>query len=386
MLVPALAGCERTPGGEPAAPATPSTAGAAYVPPATGLVIVDPPAPYVTATRLGDVQERPYFHDFGRVLFGEMLERTFHLENREGRAVTVHDLLPNCGCTVPEILARTRDGEVLRGQKQKDGPLLVVPEGAEVEVKIRIDTRRAPFLNKDKLAQVRMRTDATDPYLTFELHLFVQQPLTAEPAALDLGLVPTSTGGSASTWVRASLPEEGTHVGAIESVQGPFTARLEEEQRMDVRLWKVTVESEPGQPIGALRGSVRLTVLDGDGERDGAPFEIPIQGRVTEDVVIEPPALHLGPGARTATAELRALIPGARVRVVSTELESTDAHGLVVRATPIDPDTAGRAARWTITLEAPAGAEAHSVSGRVHVALDDPSLPEVSAPFTSALR
>jgi hypothetical protein len=290
---------------------------------------------------------------------------------------------------MPEVLARTRDGEVLHGNKQGDGPLLVVPDGAALEVRIRIDTRRAPFLNKDKLAMVRMRSDASDPYMTFEMHLFIEQALMAEPNTIDLGEVPTTVGGAGSAWLRATQPASGTRIGGVDSVQGPLSARLEEEERLDVTVWKLIVEADPGLPIGALRGSVRLSVLNGAGETEEARFELPVIGRVVNDVVMHPPALHLAPaggGAAEVTAELRTLIPGARVRVLSTELEGEHAERLVLRATPIDPDSAGRAVRWTVTLEAPADAEPHSVSGRVRIALDDPNLPEISAPFTSSVR
>ena len=376
----------------PAAPsATGSATDSATEAAGKGLVILNEPTPYVTPGREDQVNDRPYFHDFGRVPYGTQLEHLFRLKNTDAVPVTIHDLLPSCGCATPQISYTTSDGETVRGDARADGPLLTVPPGAQVEVLVRIDTHHVRYPNRDKLATIRLRSDSVhEPYMTFEMHLIVDRLFQATPSRIELHEVPQSVGATVTAAIALAQPGSQAMIEGVFSVEGPLEASVSVGEQLGRPLWTVLIVVEPGLPLGALEGAVYLTTRGFEGEQREATFDVHVTGRIVPDVIVDPPALYLDALTRgdtaQAVAELRALIPGARVALLGARVEGQGADLVRVEFEAVDPDAAGRSARWRVTLRTLAEVEPTRFAGEVHLELDDPALPEIVVPFSGALR
>src|SRR5688572_9112102 len=134
---------------------------------------VDVEALYRAGTRglvvLNPFQDRPTFWDFDRVPYGAQLKHVFRLRNDEGRDVTVHDLLPTCGCTQATLQYTDSSGNLVRSARGAE-PVITLPAGVEFELVVEVDTTtQSERMNVDKLTQIRMRSDApTVQYMTFQ--------------------------------------------------------------------------------------------------------------------------------------------------------------------------------------------------------------------------
>ncbi len=330
---------------------------------------------------------RPYFHDFGDRLWGQTIEHTFQLVNREGRAIVVQDLLPDCGCTIPRAAWVGTDGVRVEGPLLPQGMDMHVPDGATLEVSITIDTTRVERPNQHKLAQVRLRCDSAEtPYLTFELHVLVKRAFRATPGEAILSDIPHTAGKSVRVSVSTEIAGAPARIRAIEAVDGPFTASLTENQVNGETLWVLIVEAAPGLTHGAHTGKVRLgTTLD-DGTGLGPAFEVMIRGQVVADCIIEPRVLAISRNGAPLLATLVALAPGAKVGVRNVRLEGGATEFLRATFSPIDPDDAGRAARWRIEVKPLPDLPAQAFSGRLIAELDDPLLPRIEVPYAAPPR
>ncbi len=341
-----------------------------------GLVIVPEDAP------------RPYFFDFGERLWGEQIEHVFELENREGRTVVVHDLLPDCGCTRPRATVVLADGTRVDGELDTRGMNLEVPAGAKLEVKIGLDTTRVEKPNQDKLAQVRMRSDSeSTPYMTFELHVLVVRAFRAVPAEALLRDVPQSAGKSVRVDISTENVRDKSRIREIEGVDGPFTAELTEAEVSGETVWVLVVRADPGLDLGPHTGKVRFTTTRADGTGDGQHFEVPIRAQVVTDCIVEPRVLTLSRGGDgVATAMLTALIPGASVQVREVRVEGGASDVLQAEWEPVDPDDSGRASRWRLRMSPRGELPAESFSGKLVIELDDPILPRLEVPYAAPPR
>lgn len=340
-----------------------------------GFVYVDAEAP------------RPYFHDFGERMWGQTVEHTFQLVNREGREIVVQDLLPDCGCTIPRASWIGSDGVRVEGPLLPSNMDLHVPDGATLEVSIAIDTTRVERPNQHKLAQVRLRCDSAEtPYLTFELHVLVKRAFRATPSEAILMDIPHTAGKSVRVNVSTEIAGAKARILGVESVDGPFTAQLSESQVNGETLWVLVVEAAPGLTHGAHTGKIALgTTLD-DGTGIGQPFDVTIRGQVVADCIIEPRVLAIARDGAATSATLIALVPGAKVSVRSVRVEGGATDFLRATATAIDPDDAGRAARWRIEVEPLPDLPPQAFSGRLIAELDDPLLPRIEVPYAAPPR
>ncbi len=341
-----------------------------------GLVVVPEGAP------------RPYFHDFGERLWGEQIEHTYRLENREGRTVVVHDLMPDCGCTIPRAAIVQPDGTRIDGPVVTRGMELELQAGATLEVRIGLDTTRVERPNQHKLAQVRLRCDSDEtPYITFELHVLVRRTFRSAPTEAVLKDVPQSAGKSVRLDVTTENAGDTSRIRGIETVEGPFRAEVTEAQVAGQNVWILVVHADPGSNLGPHEGKVVLGTTLADGTGLGQNFEVKVRAQVVEDCVIEPRLIAIPRDADgAATATLHALIPGARVGVRKVRLEGASAAALQVAWEPVDADAEGRASQWKITLRAKTELPREGFSGKVVVELDDPSLPVVEAPYAAPPR
>jgi len=351
-----------------------------------GLVIVSPASPIVSPGQEELPGDRPYFHDFGHVPYGEAVQHVFRLQNTDPDPVVVHNLLASCGCTTPRITTTTPTGEVVRG-KLKGDPLITILPGAEAEVTVRVDTRSIRTFNRDKLETVRLRCDSKNtPYLSFEVHVRVERLFQATPVAIEFDNVPASVGARESARITSFARGSEAAITEIDSVEGPIRASVSRGLLLDTPIWTLLVEVDPGLPLGALVGAVHLAAVDENGEPTDS-FVIDVRGQIVRDIVLDPPALHFiqlgNTASNRAEARLRALVPGSRVRVTGGTLSGPAADRLRFESVAVDPDAVGRSARWRIVLNADPSLAGTSFAGVLTLELDDPMVPTLEVPYSS---
>lgn len=346
-----------------------------------------------TAAREGFVitnpsTDRDYFHDFGRVLYGEKVTRVFELENREGVPIRVEDLQASCSCTVPTTWYLDDRGERVLGSRTQK-PVLVVPPGKTLHVACAIDTTRVEKPNVDKLSQVRMRSNSlVTPYVTFEMHLVVVRPFRAVPEVLDLRQTPQSRGKSVRTDVSTALANDPARIVQLERVEGPFEATVEHKVVGAENLWIVTATAHDGLSLGPLLGKVVLSTSVPGFEGAGPPFEIPVRATVVPDVVAEPGLLALKPreddGLLAGSFDVVALVPGERVLVLGAAATGAAKDELDVAFEPVGADDSGRAGRWKVTARAKPGAKV--AQGTLEVVTDHAHVSLVRVPFAGQAK
>ncbi|MBI5364879.1 MAG: hypothetical protein HZA53_17005 [Planctomycetes bacterium] len=384
ILLLVLAACD---GGSAPAPSAATQAsdrvfdaGAMLDPGTKGLVIV------------GGNAQRPTYWDFDRVPYGAQLHHTFQVRNDEGRDVAILDLLPSCGCAQARVQYVDANGATVAGVRGAE-PVLVVPAAASFELVVDIDTTtQIERLNLDKLAQVRMRSDAPRaPYLTFELHLVVERTFRAVPSGLEFGEIAQSAGKSMRSDVSPETRGDGARITGVELVEGPFTATVDPTQQGDVLYWIVVAEAKKGLPLGPALGKVRLATVQSDGQ-PGAPFELPLRGQIVPDVVAHPALFAFGAFERDATKavtiDVDALAEGDAFTFLSAEAQGVGADKLGFERVPIEPGVTGPPAhaakpapKWRITLRTSSDFPLGPFSGPLLVKTDHPRVPELRVPY-----
>ncbi|MBA2557868.1 MAG: DUF1573 domain-containing protein, partial [Chloroflexi bacterium] len=145
-------------------PSDPEVASTPETPP--GLVVENPTGP------------RPFHHDMGVLELGQVGHHVFEVRNRASVPATITRVQSDCGCTVPRLLVRLPKGGVREGSLHGDGPVIVVPPDAVLEVAVQLDTEAAQSRNAHRLYRVTALTDLPQSaYLQFELTAFVDAPL-----------------------------------------------------------------------------------------------------------------------------------------------------------------------------------------------------------------
>jgi len=362
--------CGPAPSGEQAVGATGSAAG--------GLVIVNPSS------------DRDYFHDFGGVTYGDVVTHTFQLRNTEDRPVTITKLQASCACSTPEVSYVDAAGDLVRGQR-RESPVITIPPGVTADFKMRVDTRHVRVKNIDKLAMVRLACDSTTtPYLTFEMHLLVSLPYQVTPAEINLGDVPISTGARGKTDIITAIPGAQSRIVGLKQASESLEVEVFEEQVYSGTVWRISVRLEPPLEFGPFSGQVLLSSTGADGVGEGQPLEIPVRGTIVPDVVLRPAAMGFGrmdpeAGAQ-ATAQLTALAPGHRVKVVDAMLQGEFPEGVRVAYEARNPDGEGASDSWTITITAPPTVDIDTFTGIVRIALSEPGSDPIDGRFVYRRR
>jgi hypothetical protein len=340
------------------------------------------------------VGNRPTFFDFGELQFGQHVEHVFQVENTEPDPVTIHDMLPSCGCTIARIAYTDSSGNEVAGSIAPGAKVITLPPGAIARLSMTVDTTHVETMNIDKLAQVRLRSDSkVTPYLTLEMHLVVRRTFRSAPDRIDLGESPRSLAKSGRADITPDLGTSRARIVAVEKIDGPFEASVDTTTVNDVEVAILSVTPRADLPIGPVHGSVTLSTTRDDGTGAGLPFKVPVSAQITADVVVHPAlfALHAAPhtdgAARdeslTAEIELVALVPGERVNVRSTKATGSGAELVRVETTPENPDQHGRASVWKILLRAPEHSDPAHFGGSVTIELDHPRVPRIDVPYTA---
>jgi hypothetical protein len=344
-------------------------------------------------TVLNPVGDRPFF-DFGRVPYGAKVEHVFQLRNDDTKPVAVRDLIASCSCAQPRIAYTAADGKRVEGNSGGGGPVITLPPGSTAELAVRVDTEHVQALNVDKLASVRIRSDsAATPFLTLEVHLVVDRVMRAVPSGIELGQTPQSVGRSGRTDVVNDVPGSLARVTGIESIEGPFTATLDEADLNGTRAWILIATAKPDLPLGPANGRVMLATTTEDGTGVGASFLVPVTAQISPEVVLRPAALPFGAiamgTAARVEADLETLVPGERVRVLDSRVTTMPegvAQWIAAEATAVDPAADGAAAHWKIVLQSWPRLEEPTFSGTLVLTLDHPKVKEIRASFSGTVR
>lgn len=347
-----------------------------------GLVVVAPAIP-----------ERPFFHDFGTLRHGTRTEHAVHLRNTDPEPVTILSADPACACTRARAL-RLVDGEgtlVEEGDLESRTGMLTVPPGGLVELVIGMNT--ASILpNQEKLAVMRVRTSSENtPFLTFEMHVLAEKLFTATPGEIRMGEIPTGSGGSARTNIMTGARDSLARIVEVLETTGAVTAELEEVFVNDEFVWGLTATFPPLLPLGPQHATIVLATTDAEGQGAGGRFEIAVWASVVPDVVVLPHNLHFGalaPGeGGTLEATLRALVPGARVKVLEAQVEGPRADLFAIDYEPQGyVDDQGRSDRWALRVTSSPEMASGRFAGTLRLRLDDEQTPEVVEEFAGYVR
>jgi hypothetical protein len=372
LLAAALPSCNPTepvgeaPTGAPTEGATPGAAALDAVAGQGLLETLDPQDP-----------ARPRFHDFGEMIYGDRLTWFVRFRNSGTGPLKILNAQAACGCTRLAGMSVKEPGRAPRVLRSFRGDVITtVPAGAELEVSIEILTAfTAP--NQRKLALFRMTTDSDlDPYVTLELGFLPTRPFMLAPTEARLLNVPTSHGGSKRVKIIVDRKETLARILGVVSAPEGLGVDLVTESFGGEFVWYVDLSVAPLTPLGVTRGSVVLRTTDRDGTGEDGRLEVPVIAQVVPDVVLAKPLITLGAVASSEGAffesELNALVPGAKIKVLATRVESAAPVPLEIETEALQPDADGRAALWRVRITMPPGASPGFVSGDVVFVLDEP--------------
>lgn len=340
-----------------------------------GLQIVDPPNP-----------DQPWDFDLGTVPLGEKVTRTILLRSDEDRPLTLKDMTSPCSCTSLEIFTTDAKGERVAGDFTGEGDVIVLPPRAQAELVVHVDTEAVPARNTAKRIRLVARTDSpTDPFLAIEVHLVVDQPFQMVPGVLRLGNVPASQGTRAEAKVVSQNERGEVLSGAIETPPD-VRASLELDLAAVFQQWTLSVEMTPPVAPGPFERILKIGTTGPAGE--GRPYAVRITGVGVADIAVDPTRFAFSSRAVGASAEVEVIahLVGARLMVKDVRLDAAAKGLLKSEATPIEPDTLGRSARWKVRLYAERDLPAGPFGGRAIIATDDPESPELSVPYLCTAR
>ena len=340
----------------------------------------------------GTPAARPYFHDFGSVPDGVVVEHVFRLRNTDPGPVAIKRIVSSCGCTVPLVRYVDADGRVVEGEPTSSGAdeLISIPPGALAEIELRVDTGDIRLKNIDKLLMVTVTTDSENGYyIQLETHILVSRPFETVPHGFDFGRVPVNGGAARSVEV---VQAGGFDHAITEVLEHPTGVMVElvPADRLGRRVWTVTARIEPPLALGIWRGELRLGTRTVAGE-PGRELVIPMTAMGVLDIQCDPARLAFRADPETAgefLATLSSLLPGHRLRVVGAEVEAEHAELLSLSFEPVEPAAEGRSGNWGLVMRTrpPFPAAEEILRGDARLTLDDLQNPEVVVPYVVHLR
>jgi hypothetical protein len=328
--------------------------------------------------------DAPYEIELPHLVYGEVLRHTVRLRNVSGAPLTVRSVRPGCSCTTPVLsYVDPASGQIVRRDARGSGDVITVPGGVEFEMELAVDSTVAPAKNQHKLVVVRMTTDSPlEPYLTFNLRVFVESHFLPSPAVLDLREI-SMHGGGAGTLTFIADTVEGRRITEVLSSPRDLLVGLTERLESGVPHWDLHVQVLPPVPPGPRQWNVELATSGPVGEGVGTPLSVSVRAEGVPDIAIEPAIVLLDPTpvgqAATNQARLIMRLSGQRLLVRGARIEGDLAGRFEVEATPHSPDDDGRSALWTLRLIAAAELGDAVLGGRLIVEIDDPELPQVEA-------
>lgn len=328
--------------------------------------------------------DAPFEIELPHLTFGEVARHTVRLKNVSGRPLTVRSVRPGCSCTTPVLsYVDPATGETVRRDARGSGDVITVPTDLEFAMELAVDSTIAPTKNQHKLVLVRMITDSeVEPYLTFNLRVFVESHFLPSPAVLDLRQI-SMHGGGAGTLTLITDTSEGRRITEVLSSPRDLMVGLTERLESGVPQWELRVQVLPPVPPGPRQWTVELATSGPLGEGVGTPMKVSVRAEGVPDLAVEPAIVLLDPTpvgqAALNQARLITRLSGQRLRVLAARVEGDLAGRFEVEATPQNPDDDGRSALWTLRLIAAAEQGDAALGGRLVVEIDDPDQPKVEA-------
>ncbi len=345
----------------------------------------------------GDTDERHMIghHSFGEVRVGRILVHTFLLENRDAAPIAIQSVQAACHCTrVARLVAVTPEGQEIEGDPLAEGDLVRVPPGARLELEVRMDTALLQVPERERVSILRVRTDSeVTPFLNLELHVKPLQLFRVNPVQVELGEIPVHGGKTEVTRIFKSDRASPARVVGVASAPEGIAVELSEGSSPSGPMWTLTMTVPPGWRRGVLQEQVHIETTDAEGEPDPSGdwnLTVNLIGSVVDDVRLYPPTLNL----RQVEADepwrvegmLRALIPGARMRIVEAQLEGDIAQYGRIESEVLDADASERGTVWRVVVSGDGGLPPGRLDGRLRLTLDDSQTPEVSASITGWVR
>jgi hypothetical protein len=354
-----------------------------------GLVVLPPEDPGVLDP---DLAPRNYYHDFGDVPDGDVVEHVYRLQNVEEVPVTIVRIIPSCGCSVPTVSYLSDTGERVRGTNDPAGKekVIEIPPGVTADLSLRIDTREIRLKNADKLVFMNLETDARDGlYLKLEAHIRVLKPFFLTPNGIQLNKIPRSGGGRGSFEI-AQAPGFAHRIAGVAELPEDVTVEITRTGLEPREVWSVVGELLPPLELGRQTRYVTLDTVDEQGN-PYRPLRFGITGLVTEDVIADPARIVFAcdKDERTPTSsEVRvfSLLQGHRLKVTAAELPPEHSDLLALAYSTQELDASGKSSEWTLTLATRPPLEGEILRGSAHLKFDDPQVESLEIPYVVHLR
>ena len=345
--------------------------------PRGGLVVLNPDDP-----------ERPRFHDMGTMPHGSRGEWVVRMQNLDPVPVTIRSINVACACVrAKSVRWIDADGKVLaEGDPQSREMALEVPAGGLLELVIGVYTASIRP-NSERLAILTLvSTSKVTPFLAFELHINPQKLFSLKPSEARLAEIPRGYGGSQKINIMTGLRGSEARLLEVIETSAGVEAELDYLFVNNEHTWGLLVRVLPNQPPGAFRGKVVLSASDAQGQGTEQRLEVPVWAQVVEDVTITPHILNFGnllPGVEgQLRAKVRALVPGARVKVIAIEVSGEVAEHLSVTFSPVGyVDADGRCEAWDVIVFSDTEMPQGRFRGALTVKLDDEQYPTLEKAF-----
>jgi hypothetical protein len=354
-----------------------------------GLVVLPPEDPGVVDP---DLAPRNYYHDFGDVPDGDVVEHVYRLQNVEEVPVSIVRIIPSCGCSVPTVSYVSETGELVRGTRDPTGKTKVIeiPPGVTADLSLRIDTREIRLKNADKLVSMNIETDARgEYYLTLEAHVRVVKPFFLTPNGIQLSKIPRSGGGRGRFEI-AQAPGFAHRIVGVAEKPDDVAIEITRKGLEPREVWSVVGELLPPLEPGRQTRYVTLDTVDEEGN-PYRPLRFGITGLVTEDVISDPARIVFAcdKDERTPTSsEVRvfSLLQGHRLRVTGAELPPEHRELLALAYSTEELDDSGKSGEWMLTLATRPPLEGEILRGNARLFFDDPQVESLEVPYVVHLR
>ncbi len=343
-----------------------------------GLVILPPEHPVLDP----DLPPRDYYHDFGRVATGQVLEHPFFLRNVEDVPITIQRVNPSCGCTVPSLSCTLPSGEVIEGKAIVPGAedVLVVPPNAVARLSVRIDTNLVKRKNTDQLLGITIQTDNEESFfLQVEVHLFVEQPFNMVPNGIDLKRIPWSVGGTGSMEI-APVTGYSYRIVGLGPLPADVHAELSEREVFGTVVYDLVAGLDPPLERGWAARTLELEIEDGEGQPQ-PPLEVGLVALVTDELDVDPVRFVLVEKRQASHAvTVRSLVPGHAFEILDAQFDADDRGLFDVAVQPVGASD-GPAFAWTVTLSLREPYPSEQRTGTLKLSLAGAEVPELEIPF-----
>lgn len=294
-------------------------------------------------------------HSFGNVARGAKTEHRFVFRNLYEEDVHVAGVRSSCGCTAPTVTQNTvRTGESAEIIAVFNTRSFLGQRGATITV-----TFDRPYH-----AEVQLRVSGN-----------IRGDVSVEPAFVDLGSIPTGSGGERTVRVihSGSAPWE---IKDVRSANTHFEVVLSSPSKSSLQTgYSLTLRLKPDAPAGYVKG--QLILITSDPRASTIPIDV--EGRVVAAVSVSPQPLDFGDvdagGQATRNVVVRAERPFRVVKITASDPSIK---------TPI-PDASRPVHILPVTLTAPANTSGR-FSASLQIVTDDADLVVPSIDIQASIR